>query len=86
MMILSGFDFQTPARNPLEAHHAAPLYEIADGIPEANLNSMVLHCLSKGLPASKIIAGIPAYGRTWTLAADATATGVPPIREVCYIV
>lgn len=37
--------------------------------------------ISRGVPASKIVVGIPTFGRTWELKSGSTSTGVPPIAE-----
>jgi chitinase len=79
---LPSFDFQTPARNPKEADYSAPLYELNERIKESNINSQVLYWLGQHAPASKLIVGIPAFGRTWKLEQDNTQTGVPPILGV----
>jgi len=81
-VVLPSFDFQTPARNPKEADYSAPLYELNDRIKESNINSQVLYWLAQHAPASKLIVGIPTYGRTWKLEEDNTQTGVPPILGV----
>lgn len=79
---LPSFDFQTPARNHKEADYAAPLYELNERIKESNINYQVLYWLAQHAPASKLIVGIPTFGRTWKLESDATQTGVPPILGV----
>lgn len=66
-IVLPSFDFQTPARNPKEADYSAPLYELNERIKESNVNSQVLYWLGQHAPASKLIVGIPAFGRTWKL-------------------
>lgn len=81
-VILPSFDFQTPARNPKEADFPAPLYEPSDRIPESNINAQVLLWLGQHAPASKLIVGIPAFGRTWKLEEGATQTGVPPVHDI----
>lgn len=81
-VVLPSFDFQTPTRNPKEADYSAPLYELNERIKESNVNFQVLYWLGQHAPASKLIVGIPTYGRTWKLEQDATQTGVPPIQGV----
>lgn len=80
--MLSSFDFQTPARNPKEADYPAPLYDLNERIPESNINSQVLYWLAAHAPASKLIVGIPTFGRTWKLEDGSTLTGVPPVHDV----
>lgn len=82
-VVLPSFDFQTPARNHKEADYSAPLYELNERIKESNINSQVLYWLAQHAPASKLIVGIPAFGRSWKLEQDSTQTGVPPILGVC---
>lgn len=84
-VILPSFDFQTPARNPKEADYSATLYELNERIKESNVNSQVLYWLAQHAPASKLIVGIPTFGRTWKLEEDNTQTGVPPILGVSNI-
>lgn len=84
-VVLPSFDFQTPARNPKEADYSAPLYELNERIKESNVNSQVLYWLGQHAPASKLIVGIPAFGRTWKLEEDNTQTGVPPILGVMIV-
>jgi GH18 family chitinase len=81
-VVLPSFDFQTPARNRKEADYSAPLYELNDRIKESNVNYQVLYWLGQHAPASKLIVGIPTFGRTWKLEQDATQTGVPPILGI----
>jgi len=81
-IVLPSFDFQTPTRNPKEADYSAPLYELNERIKESNVNSQVLYWLAQHAPASKLIVGIPTFGRTWKLETDNTQTGVPPILGV----
>lgn len=79
---LPTYDFQTAARNPKEADHPAPIQELNERQPGHNINAQVQHWLGEHAPASKLIVAIPTFGRTWTLKEGATATGVPPIREI----
>lgn len=79
---LPTYDFQTPARNPKEADHPAPIQELNERQPGHNINAQVQHWLAAHAPATKLIVAIPTFGRTWTLKEGATATGVPPIREI----
>lgn len=79
---LPTYDFQTPARNPKEADHPAPIQELNERQPGHNINAQVQHWLAAHAPATKLIVAVPTFGRTWTLKDGATATGVPPIREI----
>uniref|UniRef100_A0A1B0EZB9 Uncharacterized protein n=1 Tax=Phlebotomus papatasi TaxID=29031 RepID=A0A1B0EZB9_PHLPP len=77
---LAAFDFQTPERNPKEADYPAPLYELPERNPESNVNYQVQTWMGGRAPASKIVVGIPTYGRCWKLGEDSGITGVPPLR------
>lgn len=79
---LNAFDFQTPDRNPKEADFPAPLYELNERNPENNVNYVVKYWLDRTAPASKLNLGISTHARAWKLPTDATATGVPPIRDL----
>uniref|UniRef100_A0A1L8E1S0 Putative chitinase n=1 Tax=Nyssomyia neivai TaxID=330878 RepID=A0A1L8E1S0_9DIPT len=79
-VVLAAYDFQTPARNPKEADYPAPLYELPERNPESNVNYQVQWWLTHRAPASKVIVGIPTFGRCWKLGEDSGLTGVPPLR------
>ncbi|GAB0099582.1 Imaginal disc growth factor [Sergentomyia squamirostris] len=79
-VVLGAYDFQTPDRNPKEADFTAPLYELPERNPESNVNYQVQWWLSQRAPATKVIVGIPTYGRCWKLGEDSGITGVPPLR------
>lgn len=79
---LAAFDYQTWERNPYEADYSAPIHSLHDRIPESNLDYQIGLWLSLGAPAYKIVAGIPAHGRSWQLTTESTKTGVPPILDV----
>lgn len=78
---LFAFDFQTPARNDKQADYPAPLYELNERNPEANVNFQVQFWLNGHTPASKINIGAPAYGRAWIMSKDSGITGHPPVAE-----
>lgn len=79
-VVLEAFDFQTFTRNPKEADFPHPLYELNERNPEANVNYQVQYWLTNKAPASKMIVGIPTYGRAWKMIEDSGITGVPPLR------
>ncbi|XP_066141892.1 chitinase-like protein Idgf4 isoform X1 [Euwallacea fornicatus] len=77
---LQAFDYRTPDRNPKELDFPAPLYELLDRKYDENVDYQVRYWLSHGLPANKLILGIPTFGRAWKLNADSGLTGVPPLE------
>lgn len=77
---VAAFDYQTPARNKKEVDYPSPLYTPSDRNPELNADSEVSVLLKQGVPANKIILGVPTFGRAWTITDGATATGVPPFE------
>lgn len=81
-VILSTFDYSTPERNPKEADFAAPLRPLS-GDEERNsdrsVETDVNWWLANRAPASKIIVGIPTFGRNWELDSESGLTGVPPL-------
>jgi GH18 family chitinase len=79
---VAAFDFQTPARNPKEADYAAPIYTPSERNAEFNVDFQVNDLLKRGVPATKIVLGIPAFGRVWKIEEDSTLTGVPPVTSI----
>lgn len=59
---IAAYDQQTPFRNPKEADHAAPLYELSDRVPGNNVDGLVRQWLTSNAPASKLIVSIPTIG------------------------
>lgn len=78
-VVLGSFDFYTPERNPKEADFAAPLYPLSERNAELNVDSQVSWWLTSRAPATKIVVGIPTFGRAWELDKDSGLTGVPPL-------
>ncbi|XP_053697940.1 chitinase-like protein Idgf4 [Sabethes cyaneus] len=77
---LAAFDQQTPERNPKEADFGGPLYEPTERVVGNNVDAKVSHWMGKGAPLSKLVVGIPTYGRGWKLTEESGITGVPPLR------
>jgi chitinase len=80
-VVLGAYDFATPERNPKEADFAAPLYALSERNPELNADSQVAWWLGQRAPATKIVLGIPTFGRAWELDSDSGLTGVPPLHS-----
>lgn len=76
---LAAFDQQTPERNPKEGDFTAPIYEPTERVEGNNVDAEASYWLKQGTPASKIVVGIPTYGRGWKLVEKSGITGVPPI-------
>jgi chitinase len=79
-VVLSAFDFQTPDRNPKDADFPAPLKALNERNPEHNVEAQVGYWLTALAPNSKMIVGIPTFGRAWKLSKDSGITGVPPLE------
>lgn len=73
------FDQKTPERNPKEADYPAPVYESYGRESADNVDHMTRYWLENGTPGGKIVVGIPAFGRTWSLNEDSEIAGVPPV-------
>ncbi|KAH8272701.1 hypothetical protein KR026_004588 [Drosophila bipectinata] len=78
---LHAYDFQTPERNNEVADFPAPIYELNERNPEANVNYQVKYWTQNRAPASKINVGLATYGRAWKLTKDSGLTGLPPVAE-----
>lgn len=62
-----------------ETGHVAPLYyHPSDDTIFLNVNFSVRYWLDKGVPANKIVMGIPAYGSSFTLSVPQNYTVAPP--------
>lgn len=79
-VILDGYDYNTPVRNPKEADYASPLYELLERNPELNINFLVTWWLKNGFPNRKLILSMPTFGRAWKLDSDSALSGVPPLH------
>ncbi|XP_055539506.1 chitinase-like protein Idgf4 [Wyeomyia smithii] len=77
---LAAFDQQTPERNPKEADYTAPIYEPTERVVGNNIDAKVSYWMGKGAPLTKLVVGIPTYGRGWKLVEESGITGVPPLR------
>lgn len=69
------YDMHGPWGGDDITNHHSPLYATKEGNPELNVDSVIKHYLSKGVPAKKIILGMPLYGRSFAKA-SATKTGL----------
>nr|QFZ95570.1 imaginal disc growth factor [Plectrocnemia conspersa] len=77
-VILHGYDYMTPKRNPKEADFTSPLSELMKRNPESNIKFLINYWLNNGFPAHKLILAIPSFGRAWKLNSDSAISGVPP--------
>lgn len=78
---LMAYDFQTPERNPEVADFPAPIYELSDRYPEANVNFQTQYWVQNHTPLTKINVGIATYGRAWKMTKDSGLTGLPPVQN-----
>ncbi|KAG7212242.1 hypothetical protein KM043_012573 [Ampulex compressa] len=76
---LFAFDQKTPENSPKEADYPAPIYARDNHAPEDNIEAAVGYWLDKGTPASKIVIGVPTFGRTWKLTSESQISGIPPL-------
>lgn len=76
---IAAFDVYTPTRNPKEADYPAPTLSVSDRNTEENIDAWASFFIAGGLPANRVVVGVPTYGRAWKIETDATLTGSPPV-------
>ncbi|XP_061266828.1 chitinase-3-like protein 2 isoform X4 [Bos javanicus] len=77
---LLSFDFHGSWEKPLVTGHNSPLRkgQLDRGTSSYyNVEYAVGYWINKGMPAEKVVMGIPTYGRSFTLASAETAVGAP---------
>ncbi|XP_055258643.1 chitinase-3-like protein 2 isoform X2 [Moschus berezovskii] len=77
---LLSFDFHGSWEKPLVTGHNSPLRkgQLDRGTSSYyNVEYAVGYWIHKGMPAEKVVMGIPTYGRSFTLASAETAVGAP---------
>nr|XP_008513463.1 PREDICTED: chitinase-3-like protein 2 [Equus przewalskii] len=77
---LLSFDFHGSLEKPLITGHNSPLRkgQLDRGMSSHyNVEYAVGYWLNKGMPAEKMVMGIPMYGWSFTLASAETALGAP---------
>jgi len=77
---IAAFDVYTPTRNPKEADYPAPTLSVSDRNTEENIDAWASFLIAGGLPANKVVVGVPTFGRTWKIDSEATMTGAPPVK------
>uniref|UniRef100_A0A1A9WQR7 GH18 domain-containing protein n=1 Tax=Glossina brevipalpis TaxID=37001 RepID=A0A1A9WQR7_9MUSC len=77
---LAAFDYVTPYRVPKIADYTAPIYPLSDRDPSHNIDYQVEYWLNHTKATSKLVLGIPAYGRSWIMTKESGLTGYPPIK------
>lgn len=74
---LLAFDYQTPERVPKEADYSAPLHHLDGRRLHDNGHYWINELFKYGLPANKLVFGLPAFVRTWSLSKSKTT---PPAK------
>lgn len=65
---LMGYDMHGPwggSADPVTNHHS-PLYPTSQGHPELNIDTTIKYYLAQGVPADKLVLGMPLYGRSFS--------------------
>lgn len=73
---LNMYDVQTSRRNDKEADFSAPIYAASERDPQLCVDYTVTDMITRGLPANKIVIGIPTYAHSWNIKEGATSTGL----------
>ncbi|XP_037827299.1 LOW QUALITY PROTEIN: chitinase-like protein Idgf5 [Lucilia sericata] len=76
---LATFDYVTPLRDPKVADYTASIYELFERDPELNIDHQVQYWLNHTSETTKLVMGIPAYGRSWVMTKESGITGYPPL-------
>ena len=66
---LMAYDYYTPGSEPITGHHAALFTNPADP-DKASADASVQSFETDGVPASKLVLGVPFYGHSWSNVAD----------------
>lgn len=77
---VAAFDVYTPTRNPKEADYPAPTLSVSDRNTEENIDAWATFLINGGLPANRVVVGVPSFGRAWKIEKEATLTGAPPVK------
>lgn len=77
---IAAFDVYTPTRNPKEADYPAPTLPVSDRNTEENIDAWASFLIAGGLPANRVVVGVPTFARAWKIEKDATLTGSPPVK------
>lgn len=77
---VAAFDVYTPTRNPKEADYVSPTLGVSDRNTEETIDAWASFLIAGGLPANRVVVGVPTYGRAWKIETDATLTGSPPVK------
>lgn len=77
---VAAFDVLTPERNKKEADYPAPTLSVSDRNTEENVDAWASFLIAGGLPANRVVIGVPTYGRAWSIEKEATITGAPPVK------
>lgn len=77
---VAAFDVYTPTRNPKEADYPSPTLSVSDRNTEENIDAWASFLVAGGLPANRVVVGVPTFGRAWKIEQDATLTGSPPVK------
>ena len=76
---LATFDYVTPLRDPKVADYSASLYELYERDPELNIDYQIQYWLNHTSESTKLVMGVPSYGRAWVMTTESGITGYPPL-------
>lgn len=76
---IAAFDVFTPIRNPKEADYPSPILSVSDRNTEETVDAWASFLTAGGLAPTRVVVGVPTFGRAWNVDKDATLTGAPPV-------